>query len=293
TMLVLSRADEVGGGRIDALTSARQLARRLRREPQVRAVCQTVVALAGQLAVAGRTLREPECDALCALAGRPRDELAGYLLSADRFAGTGFPVPLDPQVRVDLLARFGLAGVRLASTLLRTGAAMPSSLAGELVRRSGLDELRECMNELFLDRREVLKARSALLALGTVVREDPRPGARRLLMDLDRALANAHDFQELRLLAALRTGHTALPPGLDAEARRLLGAAGTGVSARLGLAHEPTEQELWSLGADALARWREQTENPALREDQRRAARIVVRSCEGLLTELAETPQAV
>ncbi|MEN3308091.1 MAG: hypothetical protein V7603_4293 [Micromonosporaceae bacterium] len=293
TILVLSRADEVGGGRIDALTSARQLARRYRREVPVRAVCQTVVAVAGLLGVAGRTLREPEFAALRALSARPREELAGHLLSADRFTGDAFPGDLDRGVRGELLARFGLCGVRLSTTLIRTCCPTQSTLASELIRRSGLDELRDCMNQLFLDRRQVLKARSALLALGSVVRADPRPGARRLLMDLDRALANAHDFQELRLLACLRAGRTTLPAGLDQEARRLLGAAGTEMAARLGASPEPTEEELWALGAEALARWREQTENPVFTEDQRRAARLVVRSCEGLLTDLAQSPQPV
>jgi energy-coupling factor transporter ATP-binding protein EcfA2 len=293
TILVLSRADEVGGGRIDALTSARQLARRYRREVPVRAVCQTVVAVSGLLGVAGRTLREPEFAALRTLAAVPREELAVHLLSADRFTADGVPVDLDRAVRGELLARFGLSGIRLCTTLVRTSCPTQSLLARELIRRGGLDELRECMNQLFLDRRRVLKARSALLALGSVVRADSRPGSRRLLMDLDRALANAHDFQELRLLACLRAGRTTLPAGLDQEARRLLGAAGTEIAARLGAAYEPSEEELWALGADALARWRGQTENPAFTEDQRRAARLVVRSCEGMLTELAGEPQPV
>lgn len=293
TILVLSRADEVGGGRIDALTSARQLARRYRRDVAVRSVCQTVVAVSGMLGVAGRTLREPEYGALCSLAARPREELGECLLSADRFLHGEDSVQLDRQVRAELLARFGLSGVRLVTTLIRTTGTSQSTLSGELIRRSGLDELRSCMNELFFDRLQVLKARSALLALGSVVRSDPRPGSQRLLMDLDRALSNAHDFQELRLLACLRAGRTALPGALDAEARRLLGARGTGIAARLGAGQECTEADLWSLGAEALARWQEQTENPVFGEDQRRAVRMVVRSCEGLLTELARYPQPV
>ncbi len=287
TILVLSRADEVDGGRVDALTTARQLARRYRREAPVRAACQSVVAVSGLLGLAGSTLREPEYAALRALAARPRVELDEHLLSADRFTGAGLPVDLDRAVRAGLLARFGLPGVRLAVTLVRTGDASREVLAAELIRRSGLTELRESVARLFLDRCEVLKARAALQALGALVRAEPRPGARRLLMDLDRATANAHDFRELRLLAALRSGRTTLPPWLDHEARRLLGGAGTAIGDRLAASAEPSEAELWALGADALARWREQTENVAFSEDQRRAARLVVRSCEGLLTELA------
>ena len=57
-IIVVSRADELGGGRVDALVSARQLARRYRREPEVRGLCQDVVPVSGLLAHAARTLSE-------------------------------------------------------------------------------------------------------------------------------------------------------------------------------------------------------------------------------------------
>jgi hypothetical protein len=47
------------------------------------------------------------------------------------------------------------------------------------------------------------------------------------------------------------------------------------------------------MGTDALTRWREQMENPAFTEDQRRAARLVVRTCEGLLADLSSATQRV
>ncbi|GAA0726533.1 hypothetical protein Drose_12015 [Dactylosporangium roseum] len=291
-LTVLSRADELAGGGIDALTQARQLARRHRRDPAIGPVARHVVALAPRLARAAATLTEAEFTVLAALAAVPRAALDAFLLSADRFTGqqpvpgSAFPAPVDPATRRALLDRLGLTGVRLCTTLVRSTGRTRDRLAAELVRRSGLAELRESVREQFLDRRHALKARSALIALEFMLRAEPRPGAEYLLAELERTVAGAHDFQELRFLAALRAGRVTLPAPLTAEARRLAGAAGANVVARLGLEHEPTEDELWRLSNDVLRRWRLTAEDVTLTAEQRRAAAVVVRSCEGMVARV-------
>lgn len=286
-ILVLSRADEVGGGRIDALLAAKQLARRHCQNPEVTALCMTAVALGGLVALAGRVLSESDFAALATLAATPRADLDGFLLSTDRFAGDEFPAPLGPEVRGSLLDRLGIFGVRLATTLIRTGCDTRASLAAELVRRSGLTELRESVARCFIDRQEVLKARSALGAVESMLRADPRPGGGKLLARLEHVLATAHDFRELRLLAALQDRRVRLDAELAAEAQRLIGGAGTSMAARLGVDHEATAAELCALSSGALGRWQHQGEDPLLGLAERRAAGVVVRSCEGMLAHLA------
>ncbi|MBC8091992.1 MAG: dynamin family protein, partial [Pseudonocardia sp.] len=66
TVAILSRADEIGVGRLDAMASARQIAGRYRRDDKLRSLCQTVVAVAGLLAQSGRTMRQAEFTALSA-----------------------------------------------------------------------------------------------------------------------------------------------------------------------------------------------------------------------------------
>jgi GTPase SAR1 family protein len=286
TVVVLAKADEIGAGRIDALSSTKQIARRYRREVRVQPLCQNVVAVAGLIAVAARTMRPEEFTALAALASLPRTELEDHLLSADRFVGSDFPVDLSPGVRQGLLSRFGIFGVRLTATLIRQGCDTQVKLVAQLVQRSGLGELRDSIGQYFTERREVLKARSALLALEVVLRAEPKPAARKIVTDLERILAGAHDVRELRLLAALQGGRTKLPGDLDAEASRLVGGLGTAAQARLGLEYEPDDTEQRYLIADLLARWRDQAANPVLDNDQRRAAGVVVRSCEGMLAQL-------
>jgi len=285
-LVVLSRADEVGGGRIDALTSAKRLARRYRADVGLTGVSQNAIAVSGLLAHAGRTLTAEEMTSLGVLAAAARRELETAMVSADRFVGDGVPIRLDARTRMALLERFGMFGIRLVTTLIRQGFDTVDALSEQLVQRSGLDELRESIRQCFTDRHDVLKARSALLALEVVLRMEPRPAARRLVSALEALVASAHDFRELRLLAALDGGRTVLPDPLADEARMLVGGVGTALPARLGHPADASGHELHGAVSEALRRWQEQAENHALGTGQRRAARVVVRSCEGMVAQL-------
>lgn len=286
TIAVLSRADEIGVGRLDALTSARRIARRYRADAKIRGLCQTVVAVAGLLAQTGRTMRQDEYGALATLAGMPRAELDALLLSADRFATREVEGAPAPEVRARLVERFGLFGVRLGTTLIRQGVTDPSALASELVRRSGLEELRTVLATQFAERRELLKARSALLAVELVLQREPRPTAQPIAAEMERILAGAHEFVELRMLSALRAGVVTFPADALDDAERLLGGDGSGVPARLGLDPVSGPDELRAAALDAVVRWQRRAESPLASRATADAARVVVRSCEGMLARL-------
>lgn len=286
TIAVISRADEIGGGRLDAMFSAKTIARRYRSEPALRGLCQNVVPVAGLLAQTGRTMRQAEFTALAELARAPRKETEALLLSADRFARAE-PSPslasLSREVRGDLLDRFGLFGIRLSATLIRQGTDDPSALAAELVRRSGLDELRQVLTTQFTERRDLLKARSALLALDQVLRGDARVNTTPLMGEVERILAGAHDFAELRLLSALRSGAVTFPTDVLEEAERLLGGTGTAPAVRLGLPTSAGPAEVRRAALDVLGRWQRRAENPMSGRAASDASRVVVRTCEGML----------
>lgn len=306
TIAVLSRADEIGGGRVDAMFSAKTIAQRYRKDPTLRGLCQGVVPVAGLLAQTGRTLRQAEFDALMQLARAPREEVDALLLSTDRFlradcflspmaASLTAAVPtIGPmegsEVRSGLLNRFGLFGLRLSVTLIRQGTDTPAALAAELLRRSGLDELRDVLNTQFTERRDLLKARSALLALDTVLHGDTRAASGPLLGEVERILAGAHEFAELRLLSALRSGAVNLPKAVLDEAERLLGEAGGAPEVRLGQPPGSGADELRQAALEALARWRRRAENPLSGRAVADACRVVVRSCEGMVARLASHP---
>jgi hypothetical protein len=273
TVAVISRADEIAGGRVDAMISARSIAARYRAAPELHGLAQNVVAVAGLVAVAGRTLTQAEFVALSALAAEPRESLESLLLSADRFAS-------GSAERAALLRRFGVFGIRLSVTLIRQGVRSQAALADELVARSGLRDLQRVLHTQFSERRDLLKARSALLALDRVVRTS---GGGRLAGEVERIFAATHEFAELRLLSALRSGAVSLPQPLVAEAERLLGDSGIAAAVRLGLTPDAAAGEVRHSAFAALRRWQAHAENPMLGRKSADACRVLVRTCEGLL----------
>lgn len=182
---------------------------------------------------------------LAALASVPRAGLDAHLISAERFLRGELPVRLETEVRGALLDRFGIFGVRLAATLVRSGFDSRVKLSAELIRRSGLTELRESVTRCFIDRRDTLKARSALAAVETLLRAEPTRGSDELVGGVEQILAGAHEFRELRLLVALRNTRLGFDVELADEAQRLIGGNGVGLAARLGVEHEATAQRLW------------------------------------------------
>jgi hypothetical protein len=286
TIAVLSRADEIGAGRVDALMSARRIAARYRADDTLRGLCQTVVAVAGLLAFTARTLRQDEYTALAAIAALSQDELDLLLLSADRFTHPDETVGPPLEVRRALLDRFGVFGLRLSVSLLRTGCRDAPTLADQLVARSGLVELREVLATQFSERRDVLKARSALIALERVLTVDPQPGAAPLAAEVERILAATHDFAELRLLSDLRWRVVKLPREQAEEAERLLGGQGSAAAQRLGMDVGTEPPDLREAALAALRTWRRRAESPMAGRAQADAARTVVRSCEGVLAGL-------
>jgi Dynamin family len=284
---VLSRADEVGVGRIDSMASAQRISARYRHDPKVRKLAQTVVPVAGLLAQSGATLREAEYKALDAIANAPRGDAEALFLSADRFVQAETPIPLTSLEREHLLDRFGLFGVRLAVALIRQGAATTATaLSTELVRRSGLVELRDVLLSQFAQRRDVLKARSALLALESVLHEHPVATREQLASELERITSAAHEFAEIRLLNALRAGGIKVKQAEAAEMERLLGAEGGAVHTRLGLTPEADVSEVRRALGNAIGRWQRRAESPMSSREVSDAARVVIRTCEGLLVSL-------
>jgi predicted GTPase len=284
---VLSRADEVGVGRIDSMASAQRIAARYRLDPKVRRLAQTVVPVAGLLAQSGATLREAEYKALDAIAGASRTDSDPLFLSADRFVKAETSIPLTSMEREHLLDRLGMFGVRLAVALIRQGAAPnATTLSTELVRRSGLVELRDVLLSQFAQRRDVLKARSALLALEGVLHEHPRPGSDRLATELERITSGAHEFAEIRLLNALRAGGVKVKAQEATEMERVLGAEGGGLHTRMDLSPEADLSEIRRALQNAIGRWQRRAESPMSSREVADAARVLIRTCEGMLVTL-------
>jgi hypothetical protein len=270
---VLSRADEIGGCRLDAMAAAARVATRYASDERLRRLCPVVVPVAGLLGMAGATLREEEFRVLAAVAELPMDDVVELLLTADRFADSG-------EQRSRVLERLGLFGVRLSVRMIREKTvADAAGLARALTEHSGIDRLREVFAAQFVGRSEVLKARSALAVLDECIA--PRSGH---AAEAERIRASAHEFVELRLLHQVRSGRL---PGTDAQLAEmdlLLGGAGGAPTARLGLPADAPIARVRAEAQEALARWQGIAEHPFSARELKTAARAVARTCEGILT---------
>ncbi|MGV9739914.1 dynamin family protein [Nocardia farcinica] len=280
---VVSRADEIGAGRIDALHSARDVAARFATELERTGLCQAVIPVAGLLAFAAATLRQQEFAAFQALAGIPMEELSAAMLSADRFARPDIALPVPPELRAQLAERFGMFGIRMAVTLIRLGVRDSASLAAELAARSGVDELRAVLDVQFAQRADQLKAHSALTALARVLATYPGTRADALLPRVRTLLADVHGFAELRLLGRLRTDELPLPPDDLAELHRLIGGAGVAPHLRLGLPADAPAPVARARAAELVRKWRERARHPLADQLTRSACQIAARSAEGVL----------
>lgn len=284
---VLSRADEIGVGRIDSMASARRIANRLANDAKVRRLVQTVVPIAGLLAETAASLTEAEFRALKLVSEIPPKETEKLLISADRFINSRPELQLTSMEREHLLSRFGIFGIRLSAMLIRRDVVKTANeLSRELLTRSGLEDLRHVLRTLFMDRRDVLKARSALYALEKVLRSSPRPGSDALASEVERIVASAHPLNELRVLSAIRGGVVTGKPEQIEELERILGAHGNSPEARLGLPADADAETRQIALKETLARWQRRAENPLTSHEMVTASRVAIRTLEGLIAEL-------
>jgi hypothetical protein len=260
---VLSRADEVGSGRLDAMESAGRVAARYRADPTMRSLCATVLPVAGLLAETGLTLRESEAAALRALATTPAKVLARMLLSADDFVVVDRS-PLTVEARSELLGRLGMFGVRMVVREVQAGRATAATeISRLLVEVSGLDALWGTIRTTFVPRARILKARTAIAALRAVSRAEGASDpvwAARLQAEAERIESAAFEFAELRLQHLVLSETVRLSPDEQAEVARVTG--NTDFSARLGISADASASERQAAALVAIQRWRSRAADP-------------------------------
>lgn len=287
---VLSRADEIGAGRLDAMTSAERIAERYESDERISALCIGVVPVAGLVAETGYTLQESEFAHLRTVSQLPDDQLDLLLLSTERFSGSALSV-LPVDVRHRLLVRLGMFGVRFSIDAIRKGSVSTATdLANALVEVSGLAELRRIIEGHFLPRSSTLKARSALsslrrLARGMAARD--AAAAQQLEVAVEAIEASAHEFAELRLAHLVLSGAVRFSDEEVDEARRMT--AGADIRARLGLAPESSPADVQATALAGVERWRTRGASPMATPTLRDAAEVMARSYEGLYLESRES----
>ena len=291
---VLSRADEIGAGRVDAMTSADRIAQRYEGDERIGALCIGVIPVAGLVAETGYTLQEQEFAHLKTVAQLPDDQLDLLLLSTERFSGSALSaLPVD--VRHRLLVRLGMFGVRYSVDAIREGRVKTATdLANALIEVSGLGELRRVIDGHFLPRATTLKGRSALSSLRRLARlissKDPA-ASQQIEATVEAIEASAHEFAELRLAHLVLSGAVTFSDEEVDEARRMT--AGGDARTRLGLDSGAAATDVQAAALAGVERWRTRGASPMATPTLRDAAEVMARSYEGLYLESRESAPSV
>lgn len=274
---VLSRADEIGAGRLDAMESARRIADRYESNSTMRTLCTAVVPVAGLIAETALTLREDEAWALRQLAATPQPTLDRMLRAADAFCDPGAG-ELTVELRRQLIDRLGLFGLRFCISEIRAGR-MPTAneLSAALVAESGLAAVRNLISELFLPRAAILKARVALVSLRSIAVDlraiDPI-AAGTLAAHIERCEASTHEFAELRLNHLVLSGIVNFADAQRAEVSSLMDP------------DRETGTRSWALAG--VERWRTAAAEPFADVAMREACETMAHTYERRFSELSD-----
>jgi hypothetical protein len=279
---VLSRADEIGAGRLDALDSARRIAARYVGDPQIRGLCASVTPLAGLLAETGLTMREDEVANLRTLAATDPAVLDRMLISTDEFCDVSAS-NVTVELRREMLARLGMYGVRVSLQELANGATTAAALGPRLVSRSGLDELRRLIAEHFMPRSRVLKARTAVQALrvlAATMRQSNPEGAVKLDREVEQVEAGAVEFARMRGAHLVSTGEARVAERERAELERLLLAATP--AGAVGLGPDAGPEDIKRKALEGVAKWRDRAADPLADPAIVEVFETAARSCESI-----------
>ncbi len=279
---VLSRADEVAAGRLDAMDSARRIATRYSGDPRLRRLVQGVVPVAGLIGQASATITADDVAHMQSVADLDPGVAQIALLSVERFLNDP-ALELSTGEREHLLDLLGVFGLRLVESHLRNTTSDLAGVQALLRQESGIDHLADTLLTLFGGRRDTLKARSALVTIQRLVERVEHP--REISSDLERVWASAHEFSELRALNVLRDSHMGLTEDQLHEAERILGGNGTELHVRLGWT-DADEGDANATLLETISRWRQVGANPIAPRPVTALCDVVIRSCEGLYAQL-------
>lgn len=286
SIAVLSRADELGSGKLTAMMSINDAVERLRSHPDLQGVCEMIVPVAGLMGVGAMTLTQADFTNFHVLAERDPETTRQLLLTAERFiAAKDAGLPAE-RTRIDLVDRYGMYGIRLAVAALRGGVTNADALSHELLRRSGLDDLRRVIDVHFKQRHSELKAHSIVLALHRLVTGHPVAAFEELLIETEQHMNASHSFTEMRLVGQVAAGTLTLPRETGEALQCVIGARGASYTARLMADPSASPNELLTLAVALLEQWRGLLNNPLLDRDTHAACRVAERSTERIITEL-------
>jgi Dynamin family len=274
----------------DPMVTGLEITGRIKAEPGVERIFFDVLPVCGLLAAGAATLGAADVEALTVLARLAPGELARRMKNARRFVTTPYDdISVTPEQRFGLMSRLDLYGIWLATARIRDGVSALSELRDELLRGSGLGEVRDLLLSHYSSRAALIKvsgtvnrsralcSRAAQESHGAVAAAVATAAGRLEAFEVDE-----HAVAELVLLRQFYRDEAAL--GLSAaEGEELLtvsGERGGSCFRRLGADAQTPLSDMVTTAQDRVAYWDRRADQFGLASTTLHAARQIRRSYE-------------
>lgn len=282
------------------LEAGQRISSRLLGHPQVSRLFYSIRPVCGLLALGAQTLTPTEYETLRCLATLPPDRFEKLLKVVERFATREYPqepdIPPAPA-RQQVAVRLGQYGVWLACDYLRhTSITDREKLAAELLRQSGVAELRNLIISHFGNRAFLIKLNTGLRQIASICFQERyrQTGMdRRILEEIAERFealeAQEHAFHELQVLRNYYEEKLNFSPEEIKLLLEITGEYGISCGERLGLSECATIPEMLGVAEQKKHYWQLRA-NDFLSTDRAtlQGANVLARSYERIIHYLHE-----
>lgn len=272
----------------DAIAAGQRIASRLSQNPQVARLFYTIYPICGLLAEGVQTLTDKHFATLTQLSRLPEKRFARLSRYVRKFTAPYEPedIPVSEEQRAELKRQLGLYGIIQAYHLLNSGVEDKEQLVAELLKKTGIPELRQLILSHFGHRAFLIKLGKVLQEISVTYfqqRQHLQGESRQILEAVtgkfDALQAKEHAFQELEVLRSYYDRQLDFD---DREQRQMLevtGEYGISCGERLGLGERATVDEMLSVASERMRYWNQRA-NDFLGSDRATiaAAKVIERS---------------
>lgn len=270
------------------IAAGQRIASRLSQNPQVSRLFYTIYPICGLLAEGVQTLTDKHFATLSQLAKLPEKRFARLSRYVPKFLAPYEPedIPVSQEQRDELNQQLGLYGIIQAYHLLNSGVENREQLIAELIKKTGIPELRQLILSHFGHRAFLIKLGKVLQDISVNyfqqrlhLKGESREILEAVTSKFDALQAKEHAFQELEVL---RSYYDRKLDFDDQEQKQLLevtGEYGTSCGERLGLGERATVEEMLSVAEERMHYWNQRA-NDFLGSDRATiaAAKVIERS---------------
>jgi GTPase SAR1 family protein len=295
---VLTKVDAYWSDGHEPLQKGRQVVNRLLNDHmQLRNLFYNIYPVYGLLAFGAQTMDDKEYQSLLQLTALSEEQLLKILKNGTKFTTKEDPeLPVPPGERKKLWNRLGQYGIWLAYQFIRQGITNPKDLAAELMKHSGVSELRDLVVSHFGNRAFLIKLSSSIKQLqAKCFQEKQRLQGPELEAVLEIAgrmealEAQEHSYKEFVVLRSYYEKKLDFNPQEVQHLLEVTGEYGISLAKRLGLDERANVEEMMPVVEARKHYWRLKANDQfSSNSDTNTAANVIAQSYERIYYHLLE-----